>query len=442
MVNDGALTLEAMQTGENTLVSKIIRLVQQAQGTKAPIASLADTISYYFVPAVMVIAVVSGLSWYFLGEVGFSQSLRFFIAVLVIACPCAMGLATPTSIMVGTGRGAQLGILVKSSEALQAAEKIDTVVFDKTGTLTKGELQVTHYVSKHESTEKEEHFGLAASIERKSSHPLGQAIVGYAETQNLSILEPEKYEQHEGGGVEGTVAGHTVLVGNLRLLRDKDIVIPQNFIDEEHFSMQGSTVLYLAVDQLFSGIIVLADVLKEDAHASVMKLRNRNYQVIMLTGDNAQTAAAIGELAGVSEVHAEVLPAEKHKKIAELQDSGRKVAMIGDGINDAPALSQADVGIALASGTDIAVESGDFVLMYPHLEGVITAIELSRAVMKNIRQNLFWAFAYNVIGIPVAAGVLVIFGGPGLNPMIAGAAMAASSVSVVSNALRLRLFSR
>lgn len=441
MLTDGVLRLQALQTGGNTLVAKIIQLVQQAQGSKAPIASLADTISYYFVPTVMVIALISGLSWYFGAGVGFSQSLRFFVAVLVIACPCAMGLAIPTSMMAGTGRGAQLGVLIKSSAALQAAEKIDTVVFDKTGTLTRGEPQVIDYISPYHGAKKQQQLILAASAEAPSSHPLAQALVRYAHAQKHTLLEPESFRSHAGGGIEAQVDSHHVLIGNQRLLAAQGVAIPAHLGQDQGYAQQGHTVLYLAVDQTFSGVMVLADVLKDDARACVQALQRARCQVIMLTGDNRQTAAAIAQQAGIDEVYAEVLPADKYQKIQLLQAAGRTVAMVGDGSNDAPALSQADVGIALGSGTDIAVEAGDIVLIGGNLHGVTTALALARAVMQNIRQNLFWAFAYNVVGIPIAAGVLVIFGGPGLNPMIAGAAMGASSVSVVANALRLRFFS-
>ncbi len=436
----GVLQVRASQTGADTVLSRIIRMVQEAQGSKAPIAALADRISLYFVPIVMSIALVTGLAWYFIGDVEFSLALRFFIAVLVIACPCAMGLATPTSIMVGTGRGAQLGVLIKNGEALQRAETVETVIFDKTGTLTSGKPAVTDYVPLENVQDGLEIISLAASAEQSSEHPLAEAIVGYAKTQGAELVQPESFTMLSGAGISARVSGHDVLVGNERILKAHHILIPEKIRTEQTYSSAGKTLLYIAVDKKLSGLIAIADQLKAEAPQCVSRLKKMKLEVVMLTGDHPVTAEAIARQAGIEEVIAQVLPDEKRRRVEEFQDRGRRVAMVGDGINDAPALAQADIGIAMGTGTDIAIESGDIVIMKSNLDGVITALALSRAVMRNIRQNLFWAFAYNVVGIPVAAGLLYIFGGPTLNPMIAGAAMALSSVSVVGNALRLRFF--
>jgi len=440
----GVLQIRATQTGENTILSRIIRMVQEAQGGKAPIASLADRISLYFVPAVMLIAALTGLGWLLIGGVEFSLALRFFIAVLVIACPCAMGLATPTSIMVGTGRGAQLGVLIKSPEALQAAETISTIVFDKTGTLTYGKPVVTDFISadfNDKARTESEILRLAGSLEQVSEHPLGDAIVRYAEEQGGGLEQPDTFQLFPGGGISGEINNQTILIGNSRLFEEHQIAVPEEGPFSDGYSRDGKSVLYLGIDDQFSGLIAIADQLKPEVPATVSALEKMGLKVVMLTGDHPATARAIADQAGIKHIIARVLPDEKRSRIIELQAGDRVVAMVGDGINDAPALAQADVGIAMGTGTDIAMESGDIVIMRSNLDGVLTALSLSKAVMKNIRQNLFWAFAYNIVGIPVAAGILVLFGGPGLSPMLAGAAMALSSVSVVSNSLRLRFFS-
>ncbi|BDD86911.1 copper-translocating P-type ATPase [Desulfofustis limnaeus] len=438
----GALRVRTTSTGEDTVLARIIKTVQQAQGSKAPIASLADTISLYFVPIVMGLATLAGLGWYILGGVEFTLALRFFIAVLVIACPCALGLATPTSIMVGTGRGAQLGVLIKNGEALQTAERIQTVVFDKTGTLTHGRPEVTDFVFFGGERDETEVLRLLGSLEQASEHPLAEAMVRYVRERGGGTLEqPDDFTPLAGAGVSGSVGGIRVLVGNRRILAQHGLELPARAAENEGLSAAGKTVLFVAVDNTCVGLIAIADRLKEEVPAAVARLRQQGIAVVMLTGDHPATARAIADQAGIEEVIAGVLPDEKQQKITELQRSGARVAMVGDGINDAPALAQADVGIVMGSGTDIAIESGDIVLMKSSLQAVETALSLSRAVMRNIRQNLFWAFAYNVVGIPVAAGLLYLFGGPTLNPMLAGAAMALSSVSVVSNALRLRFFS-
>ena len=436
----GVLRVEARQTGSNTVLARIIRMVGEAQGSKAPIGSLADRISLYFVPIVMSIALITGLGWYFIGGVEFSMALRFFIAVLVIACPCAMGLATPTSIMVGTGRGAQLGVLVKNAAALQTAEKVQTVVFDKTGTLTRGRPEVSEFICHDTSLNEEQALRLAASLEQSSEHPLAAALVNYARQRGVSLQQPESFELLEGAGIKGVVDGYELLIGNERICSAHGVDVPDRVSEDHSHAQSGMTVLYAAINGTFSALIVIGDQLKDEVGEQIALLKSMGLKLVMLTGDHPDTAAAIAQQAGISEVIARVLPDQKLSKIEDLQNGGSVVAMVGDGINDAPALAQADVGIAMGSGTDIAMESGDIVLMKGNLEGVVTALKLSRAVMKNIRQNLFWAFGYNVIGIPVAAGLLYIFGGPTLNPMLAGAAMALSSVSVVSNALRLRFF--
>lgn len=436
--SNGVLHVRARQVGQDTMLSRIVRMVQEAQASKAPIAGMADRISLYFVPVVMVFAVLTGLCWYFIGNADFSMSLRFFIAVLVIACPCAMGLATPTSIMVGTGRGAQLGVLVKGGEALELAEKIDAVVFDKTGTLTHGKPELTDIQAVEKGTDTREFLFLAASCEQNSEHPLAVALVAGAIAKGISPLQPQEFEAIQGKGIQGKVNGKTVLLGNRQLLEEKGIETSPLQAKIEELSAAGKTVLYLAVDNRFVAIFGVADTLKEEVPAAIRRMRKMGLRLIMLTGDQETTANAIAAQAGLTEVISQVLPDKKADVIKDLQKEGLKVAMVGDGINDAPALARADVGIAMGTGIDIAIESGDIVIMKGNLDGVITALGLSRAVMRNIRQNLFWAFAYNVVGIPVAAGLLTLFGGPALNPMIAGGAMALSSVSVVSNALRLR----
>lgn len=437
----GILHLSVRQVGRDTMLARIVKMVQDAQGSKAPIANLADQISLYFVPLVMCIALATGLTWYFVGEVEFPVALRFFIAVMVIACPCAMGLATPTSIMVGTGRGAQLGVLVKSGEVLERAEKTDVVVFDKTGTLTHGQPIVTDVLFFDDERDEQQVLMLAASSEQNSEHPLAEALVEYARQKGVRFQQPQSFSAIQGKGIAAQVEGIAVLLGNRQLMEESGLDTGEFGERVDALSAEGKTVLYLALDKKLSALIGVADTLKDEVTQAVVRLGEMGLRCIMLTGDQEVTAKAIGRQAGIDEVIAEVLPAKKAEVIENLQQQGHKVAMVGDGINDAPALARADVGIAMGTGIDIAIESGDMVIMRGNLDGVITALTLSRATMSNIRQNLFWAFAYNTIGIPVAAGVLTLFGGPALNPMIAGAAMALSSVSVVTNALRLRFFS-
>jgi Cu+-exporting ATPase len=443
--NTGAITVQAQSVGQDTVLAGIVRLVEQAQGGKAPIANLADRISYYFVPTVMVLALLAGLAWYVGGGADESFSLRIFISVMVIACPCAMGLATPTSIMVGTGRGAQLGVLVKSAEALQTAEGVDTVVFDKTGTLTEGRPALTDIACYPGGTlDEPEVLRLCATAEQSSEHPLAHAVVRGAEERGITLGTVADFEATPGRGIRAEVDGRRLNIGNRENAESEGLNNLSSRWAEEtaaNFAVEGKTALYVGVDGELGAILAVADRIKSTAGRAVEDLKGMGLDVVMLTGDNAVTAKAIAKSAGVDDVVAGVLPEGKSDVIGKLQNDGRKVAMVGDGVNDAPALALADVGMAMGSGVDVAMESGDMVLMSSNVEQVATALRLSRAVMRNIRQNLFWAFAYNVVCIPVAAGLLHVFGGPTLNPMIAGAAMAMSSVSVVSNALRLRAFS-
>jgi len=439
----GMLRVAAERVGQDTVLARIIKMVREAQGSKAPIANLADRISLYFVPTVMVIATLSGLAWYFIGDASFPFALRIFIAVLVIACPCAMGLATPTSIMVGTGRGAQLGVLIKSGEALEMAQGVNALVFDKTGTLTFGKPQLTDFllVQDRDVTE-DEILALVAGAESVSEHPLAEAIVQKARQKGLQLQEPDFFEAIPGKGIRASLGDKNLFLGNREFVRDQVDDFDSRDIDKiaAEFAAAGKTSLFLAVNGRMTALLAIADQIKPETPKTISRLKKMGIKIFMLTGDNETTAKAIAEQAGIGDVFAEVLPDFKADKVAELQSMGMKVGMVGDGINDAPALAKADVGIAMGTGIDVAVESGDIVLMKGELGGVLTALALSRATMRNIRQNLFWAFAYNVVGIPVAAGLLYLFGGPTLNPMIAGGAMAMSSVSVVTNALRLRFF--
>ncbi|MBI9079252.1 MAG: copper-translocating P-type ATPase [Pseudodesulfovibrio sp.] len=439
----GALTITAERVGKDTMLARIIRLVQEAQGSKAPIANLADTISYYFVPSVMAIALLSGLAWYFIGNAGFPFSLRIFVAVMVIACPCAMGLATPVSIMVGTGRGAQLGVLIKSGRALQEAGTLDTVIFDKTGTLTHGRPELSAITMVRGTMAQTEAAYLAAAAESQSEHPLAQAIVRYATERKLKAPQPDSFEAIPGKGIKATIGYRTVLIGNREFMLDNEINLEEDEFAKNaitHYANQGATVVYFASENKFNAIFAIADEIRAEAPEVISKLKAAGLTPIMLTGDNEVTAKVVAAQVGIDMVIAGVMPDRKAEEVDKLQAQGRKVAMIGDGINDAPALAKADIGVAMGSGIDVAVESGDVVLMQSNLNTLLTALNLSRATMANIKQNLFWAFAFNTIGIPVAAGLLHVFGGPTLNPMIAGTAMAMSSVTVVSNALRLRFF--
>ncbi|MBU4412066.1 MAG: heavy metal translocating P-type ATPase [Proteobacteria bacterium] len=439
---NGLLQMRAEKVGQDTVLARIITMVREAQGSKAPIANLADRISLYFVPTVIVLAILAGLSWYFIGQAEFSFALRIFIAVLVIACPCAMGLATPTSIMVGTGRGAQLGVLVKSGEALEMAQKIDAVVFDKTGTLTHGRPELTDVQPIAAEMDVGQILSLVASAESGSEHPLAEAIVNAAREKGLTLAEPSHFEAVPGRGIRAMVREQNILLGNREFMAEQNVTGLGMAVEQiaHGFAGDGKTALYCAAEGRLIALLAIADRLKAEVPATISALQGMGIKIFMLTGDNEITARAIAAQAGISEVFAQVLPDQKVEKVAALQAEGFRVAMVGDGINDAPALAKADVGIAMGTGIDVAIESGDIVLMKGHLSGLLAALSLSRATMRNIKQNLFWAFIYNIIGIPVAAGVLHLFGGPTLNPMIAGGAMAMSSVSVVSNALRLRFF--
>lgn len=436
---NGSFRFEATKVGKDTTLAQIIKLVEDAQGSKAPIAKLADQVSGVFVPIVIVLAILSGLLWYFLGQESWVFALSITISVLVIACPCALGLATPTAIMVGTGKGAENGVLIKSGDALETTQKVETIVFDKTGTITEGKPIVTDVLTYHEYSENDV-LALAASAETGSEHPLGEAIVEGAKERQLTLKEVTDFEAIPGHGIQVTVDGQKLLLGNQKLMRENTIDLLSAVTDSDRLASEGKTPMFIASEQQLIGIVAVADTIKENSLAAIDKLHRMGIQVAMITGDNKRTAEAIAKQVGIDRVFSEVLPEDKANEVKKLQEEGLYVAMVGDGINDAPALAQADVGIAIGSGTDVAIESADIVLMRSDLMDVPTAIELSRATIKNIKENLFWAFAYNVLGIPVAMGVLHIFGGPLLNPMIAGAAMSFSSVSVLLNALRLRRF--
>ena len=433
----GSFILKATKIGKDTALSQIIQLVEQAQGSKAPIAKLADKVSGVFVPIVIVLALVSGLAWYFLGQESWVFALTITISVLVIACPCALGLATPTAIMVGTGKGAENGILLKSGEALEEANHVNMVVFDKTGTITNGTPVVTDVVTA-DSTDADALIRLAASLEVASEHPLGEAIVAKAKEQGAAFDEVTNFEAIPGFGIKGHVGETLVFLGNEKWMRENGLVDEAMNKKANRFAEQGKTPLYIGYNDAVQGLIVVADTVKESSARAIQTLHEMGIQVAMMTGDHERTAQAIAAEVGIDRVFSEVLPQDKANYVSKLQEEGYIVAMVGDGINDAPALAQAQVGIAIGTGTDVAIESADAVLMKSDLMDVPAMLKLSRATIRNIKENLFWAFAYNVIGIPFAMGVLHLFGGPLLNPMIAGAAMSFSSVSVVLNALRLK----
>lgn len=433
----GSFILKATKIGKDTALSQIIQLVEQAQGSKAPIAKLADKVSGVFVPIVIVLALVSGLAWYFLGQESWVFALTITISVLVIACPCALGLATPTAIMVGTGKGAENGILLKSGEALEEANHVNMVVFDKTGTITNGTPVVTDVVTA-DSTDADALIRLAASLEVASEHPLGEAIVAKAKEQGAAFDEVTSFEAIPGFGIKGHVGETLVFLGNEKWMRENGLANVEMNEKANRFAEQGKTPLYIGYNDAVQGLIVVADTVKESSARAIQTLHEMGIQVAMMTGDHERTAQAIAAEVGIDRVFSEVLPQDKANYVSKLQEEGYIVAMVGDGINDAPALAQAQVGIAIGTGTDVAIESADAVLMKSDLMDVPAMLKLSRATIRNIKENLFWAFAYNVIGIPFAMGVLHLFGGPLLNPMIAGAAMSFSSVSVVLNALRLK----
>jgi Cu+-exporting ATPase len=435
--NNGSVRFRATKVGKDTVLAQIIKLVEDAQGSKAPIARMADIIAGYFVPVVMAIAVFSAAAWYIAGKPPVF-SLTVFISVLVIACPCALGLATPTAIMTGTGKGAEYGILIKSAEALETVHKLDTVVFDKTGTITEGKPRVTDIITAA-GIDEDMLLSTAAAAEKGSEHPLGEAVIEAATERQLKQDAVGEFQALPGRGIEAVLKGKKLLLGNRRLMEERGVEVTL-LKEAETLAGEGKTPLYVAMDGYLAGIIAVADVIKPDSRRAIDKLHSMGIKTVMITGDNRGTAEAIARQAGIDDVLADVLPGDKADRVKKLQQEGRKVAMVGDGINDAPALAQADIGIAIGSGTDIAMESSDIVLMRSTLTDVSAAIQLSKKTIKNIKENLFWAFAYNTAGIPIAAGLLYLFGGPLLNPMIAAAAMAFSSVSVVSNALRLRSF--
>jgi Cu+-exporting ATPase len=434
----GSFKFQATKVGKDTALAQIIKLVQDAQGSKAPIQRLADVIAGYFVPVVISIAIATFVIWFNFGpSPALTFSLLTFVAVMIIACPCALGLATPTAVMVGTGKGAENGILIKGGESLETAHKLDTIVFDKTGTLTKGEPEVTD-IEKVNSYIDEEILKFAASAEKNSEHPLGEAIIKSAIQRGIDLQEPKNFKAIEGQGIEAKVDDKDVLLGNAMLMQKRGVVVKDLEAKAEELAGDGKTPIYISLDGKAAGLIAIADTLKENSLEAVERLKKLGLEVVMLTGDNRKTAEAISRKAGIDRVLSEVLPEDKVHEIKRLQSGGKRVGMVGDGINDAPALAQADIGIAIGSGTDVAMEASDITLIKGDLLGVVSAIELSKRTIRIIKQNLFWAFFYNTAGIPIAAGVLYPFFGILLNPIFASVAMAFSSVSVVSNSLRLR----
>ena len=436
---NGLIKFRAEKVGSDTTLSQIIKLVEDAQGKKAKIAALADTVSGYFVPAVIIIALISAIIWFIVGNKDLEFVLTIFISVLVIACPCALGLATPTAIMVATGKGAENKILIKGGEVLELAHKIDTVIFDKTGTITKGKPTVTDIITTND-IDKNYLLSIVSSAEKGSEHPLGEAIVKYGEENNVEFKKVENFKSIPGHGIEVTIDKSVVLLGNKKLITDKNIDLGNLESKFDELASLGKTPMYIAIDNTLCGIIAVADTVKENSKKAVKKLHEMGIKVAMVTGDNKKTSDYIAKEVGIDIVVSEVLPKDKSNEVKKFQEQGKFVAMVGDGINDALALAKADIGIAIGSGTDVAIESADIVLMKSDLMDVANAIKLSNETIKNIKQNLFWAFGYNTIGIPIAAGFLYMFGGPLLNPMFAAAFMSLSSVSVVTNALRLRNF--
>lgn len=437
----GYFKFTATKVGRDTALQQIVRMVEEAQGSKAQIARLADRISGIFTPIVISIAIITFAVWYFAApaDVRLSMALVNFVSVLIIACPCALGLATPTAIMVGTGQGAERGVLIRGGESLETAHRLQTVVLDKTGTITKGEPALTDVVTVYGISE-EELLRLAASAERVSEHPVGQAIVRAAKERGISLHEPLRFNAIAGQGIDAAVNGHNVLVGNDKLMRERGIDLSQIKSRSAELSGEGKTSMFIAIDSQISGVLAVADQIKPESKIAIELMKRMGLGVVMMTGDSRETAQSVARQVGIEEVLAEVLPEGKAREIKRLQSEGKIVAMVGDGINDAPALAQADLGIAIGTGTDVAIESSDITLIRGDLGGVVTAIALARATMRTIRQNLFWAFVYNIIGIPLAAGVLYPFTGWLLSPIIASAAMSLSSVSVVTNSLRLRQF--
>lgn len=436
---NGSIQFEATEIGKDTVLSQIIKLVEEAQGSKAPISRMADIVAGYFVPIVIVIATVTGIIWFISGS-GLTAALTFFISVLVIACPCALGLATPTSIMVGTGKGAENGILIKSGEALETAHKIKTVVLDKTGTITKGKPVLTD-LKVYNNFDENEILQLAASAENNSEHPLAEAIVNGAKERNVEFKQYDKFRAMPGYGIRATIDEKEIQIGNRKLMASRKISTEDAEKDYEILSNEGKTPMFISLNNELAGLIAVADVVKETSKGAIERMHKLGLKVIMLTGDNEKTAKYIAKEVGIDSVIAEILPFQKSEEVKKLQEAGEFVAMVGDGINDSPALAQANVGIAIGSGTDVAIESADIVLIRNDLNDVAGAIALSKATITNIKENLFWAFFYNVIGIPFAAGIFyAFFNGPKLDPMIAAFAMSLSSVSVLMNALRLKFF--
>jgi len=436
----GSFKFKATKVGKDTALSQIIEMVQQAQGSKAPIQKIVDKVSGYFVPTVIITAILSFIIWYDFGpQPNLIYSLIVFVTVLIIACPCALGLATPISLMVGIGKGAENGILIRSGEGLEITQKIDVIVLDKTGTITEGKPSVTDIITTNEFNI-ESILRYAASVEKASEHPLGEAIIKKAQKQSLNLLDPTEFEAIPGHGVVAKVNNNDILLGNIKLLQNRSVDLGELVQSSRELAEDGKTPMYIAVNGEASGVIAVADTVKSDSKEAILELKNMGLEVVMLTGDNKRTANAIARKVGVDKVLAEVLPEDKAFQVKDLQQGGKIVAMVGDGINDAPALARADVGFAIGSGTDVAIEASDITLIKGSLKGVVTAIKLSKATMKNIRQNLFGAFFYNGLGLPIAAGILFPFFGLLLSPMLAGAAMAFSSVTVVTNANRLRRF--
>ena len=436
----GSFRFTATKVGKDTALANIIRMVKDAQGSKAPIQRVVDTVSGYFVPSVIILAVLAFIAWYDFGpEPRLIFSTIVFVTTLIIACPCALGLATPTSLTVGIGKGAENGILIRSGDALQSAENLDAIILDKTGTITRGEPALTDVVVAQGQAETEV-LRLAASLERGSEHPLGEAIVKGAEASNIALAEAEGFAAVPGHGVTGRIDGHDVLLGNVKLMRDHGVAIQELDADWERLANEGKTPMYVAIDGKPVGLVAVADTVKPDSKAAIDALKALGIEIVMLTGDNERIGRAIAHQVGIERVLSEVLPEQKAHEVQKLQLEGKTVGMVGDGVNDAPALAQADVGFAIGTGTDVAIEASDVTLIKGSLFGVVTAIEISRATMRNVRQNLVGAFGYNVLGIPVAMGVLYPFLGVLLSPLIAAAAMAFSSVTVVTNANRLRLF--
>jgi P-type Cu+ transporter len=431
----GYFKFKVTKVGKDTVLSQIIKLVEEAQNSKAPIAKIVDKVCLYFVPIVIVIAILAFFIWLIVGK-DTEFALVIFVSVLVIACPCALGIATPTAIMVGSGKAAENGILFKNAEAIEITHKVNAIVFDKTGTITEGIPEVTDIINYN--IEQNKLLQIVASAEKGSEHPLGDAIIRRFKQTKLKYLAISNFNALPGLGIEATIDKKRVILGNKKLMIENDIKI--NEYNADSLSKDGKTVMYVAINNKMVGIIAVADIIKPTSIKVIKRLNKLGIKTVMLTGDNKKTAQAIAKQVGINEVIAEVMPDDKAKHIKKLQQEGYTVAMVGDGINDAPALTQADVGIAIGRGTDIAIESATIVLMHDDLNGVITSINLSKAIIKNIKQNLFWAFFYNILGIPIAAGLLYAFGGPKLNPMIAALAMSLSSVSVVTNALRLNQF--